>query len=113
MYDCAGIYTLSSQIKTYITENVVDEIYHPVYAHDPNHWFYLYCDEGSSGITVQDNWTPAEKYLQNSNGPCNTWENNGPAVNDSVKANAGVKKGLDIAGLRAKIQTKKPKKAKQ
>ncbi|MDE5986393.1 MAG: right-handed parallel beta-helix repeat-containing protein [Prevotella sp.] len=113
MYDCAGIYTLSSQIKTYITENVVDDIYHPIYAHDPNHWFYLYCDEGSSGITVQDNWTPAEKYLQNSNGPCNTWENNGPAVNDSVKANAGVKKGLDIAGLRAKIQIKKPKKAKQ
>lgn len=111
MYDCAGIYTLSSQIKTYITENVVDEIYHPVYAHDPHHWFYLYCDEGSSGITVQDNWTPTEKYLRNSNGPCNTWENNGPAVNDSVKVNAGIKAGLDIAGLRAKIQTKKPKKA--
>lgn len=110
MYDCAGIYTLSSQIKTYITENVVEDIYHPVYAHDPNHWFYLYCDEGSSGITMEDNWTPAEKYLRNSNGPCNTWENNGPAVNDSIRQNAGIKADLDIAGLRMKIQTKKKKK---
>ena len=110
MYDCAGIYTLSSQIKTYVTENVVEDIYHPVYAHDPNHWFYLYCDEGSSGITMQDNWCPAEKFLKNANGPCNTWENNGPQVNDSVRANAGIKSGLDIATLRQKIQTKKPKK---
>lgn len=109
MYDCAGIYTLSSQIKTYIAENVVDNIYHPIYAHDPNHWFYLYCDEGSSGITVQNNWCPAEKFLKNANGPCNTWEKNGPMVNDSVKANAGVKKDLDVTTLRAIIQTKKPK----
>lgn len=110
MYDCAGIYTLGAQPKTFVLENVVDNIYHPVYAHDPNHWFYLYCDEGSSFITVQDNWTPTEKFLKNANGPCNTWENNGPEVNDSVKANAGIKPGLDIATLRKQIQTRKPKK---
>lgn len=110
MYDCAGIYTLSAQPKTYILENVVEKIYKPIYAHDPNHWFYLYCDEGSSFITVQDNWTESEKFLRNANGPCNIWENNGPQVNDSIRENAGVKRSLDIKNLRRVLQTKKPKK---
>ncbi len=109
MYDCAGIYTLSAQPKTYILENVVEKIYSPGYAHDPNHWFYLYCDEGSAFITVQDNWTESEKFLKNANGPCNIWENNGPQVNDSVRANAGRKKDLDISNLKKTIQTRKPK----
>lgn len=110
MYDCAGIYTLGAQPKTYVTENVVDEIYHPVYAHDPNHWFYLYCDEGSSFITVQDNWTPTDKFLKNANGPGNTWENNGPMVSDTIKTNAGIKSNIDINNLKTTIQTRKPKK---
>ncbi|MFA4045498.1 right-handed parallel beta-helix repeat-containing protein [Prevotella sp. PCHR] len=91
MYDTAGIYTLGSQPHSFIEENVVRDIYSPGYAHDPNHWFYLYTDEGSSYITVRNNWTPAEKYLKNANGPGNTWENNGPAVADSIKNNAGIK----------------------
>ena len=48
MYDVAGIYTLGSQPKSYVTENCVHSIYKPGYVHDPNHWFYLYTDEGSS-----------------------------------------------------------------
>ncbi|MBR1464531.1 MAG: right-handed parallel beta-helix repeat-containing protein [Prevotella sp.] len=91
MYDTAGIYTLSCQPHTFIEENVVRDIYHPGYAHDPNHWFYLYTDEGSSYITVRNNWTPAEKFLKNANGPGNTWENNGPMVADSIRLNAGIK----------------------
>lgn len=90
MYDTAGIYTLSSQPKTSITENCVHSIYRPGYVHDPNHWFYLYTDEGSSFITVKDNWTEGEKYLQNANGPGNVWENNGPMVGDSIKVKAGL-----------------------
>lgn len=90
MYDTAGIYTLGSQPHSFIEENVVRDIYSPSYAHDPNHWFYLYTDEGSSYITVRNNWTPSEKYLKNANGPGNTWENNGPNVADSIKANAGI-----------------------
>lgn len=109
MYDVAGIYTLGAQPKTFILENVVEDIYKPGYAHDPNHWFYLYCDEGSSFITVQDNWTPSDKFLRNANGPCNIWENNGPEVNDSVRKNAGIKSGLDATKLRQQIQTRKPK----
>ena len=90
MYDTAGIYTLGAQPKSYVIENVVHSIYKPGYAHDPNHWFYLYTDEGSSFITVKDNWTEGEKFLKNANGPGNVWENNGPMVNDSIKAKAGI-----------------------
>jgi hypothetical protein len=88
-YDCAGIYTLGNQPGTVISENVVRDIAKPSYVHDPEHWFYLYTDEGSSNITVRDNWTPTEKYLQNANGLGNTWMNNGPQVSDSIKESAG------------------------
>ncbi len=90
MYDVAGIYTLGSQPKSYVTENCVHSIYKPGYVHDPNHWFYLYTDEGSSFITVRDNWTEGEKYLQNANGPGNVWENNGPTVDSVIRERAGV-----------------------
>ena len=89
MYDCAGIYTLGNQPGTLISENVVRDIAKPSYVHDPNHWFYLYTDEGSSNITLKDNWTPEEKFLKNANGPGNVWENNGPQVNEEIKRNAG------------------------
>ena len=93
MYDVAGIYTLGSQPKSYVTENCVHSIYKPGYVHDPNHWFYLYTDEGSSFITVRDNWTEGEKYLQNANGPGNVWENNGPKVDSVIRERAGVEAG--------------------
>jgi len=77
MYDTAGIYTLGAQPGTVISHNKIYGIYHPSYVHDPEHWFYLYTDEGSSGITVKDNWTESEKFLKNANGPGNIWKNNG------------------------------------
>ena len=92
LYDVAGIYTLSAQPGSVITENAVDSIYKAPYAHDPNHWFYLYTDEGSSYFTVKNNWTTADKYLQNANGPGNVWENNGPQVADSIRLKAGLEK---------------------
>lgn len=93
MYDVAGIYTLGLQPKSYVTENCVHSIYKPGYVHDPNHWFYLYTDEGSSFITVRDNWTEGEKYLQNANGPGNVWENNGPKVDSVIRERAGLEAG--------------------
>ena len=93
MYDVAGIYTLGSQPKSYVTENCVHSIYKPGYVHDPHHWFYLYTDEGSSFITVRDNWTEGEKYLQNANGPGNVWENNGPKVDSVIRERAGLETG--------------------
>lgn len=92
VYDCAGIYTLGSQPGTLITRNVVRDIARPSYVHDPEHWFYLYTDEGSSHITLKDNWTPTEKFLKNANGPGNVWLNNGPMVDPSIKAQAGIER---------------------
>jgi hypothetical protein len=90
LYDVAGIYTLSAQPGSLITENEIDSIYKAPYAHLPEHWFYLYTDEGSSGISIKNNWTPAEKYLQNANGPGNLWANNGPRVAQLVRSKAGL-----------------------
>lgn len=89
-YDCAGIYTLSPQPNSVIEENAIDSIYKAPYAHLPSHWFYLYTDEGSSYFTVQNNWTPSQKYLQNANGPGNVWTNNGPQVSADVRSRAGL-----------------------
>lgn len=94
MYDVAGIYTLGVQPKTVISENYIHDIYKPGYVHDPDHWYYLYTDEGSSFITIKNNWTEGEKFLRNVNGPGNTWENNGPMVNDSIKSNAGISRSF-------------------
>lgn len=101
MYDVAGVYTLGSQPKSYVTENCVHSIYKPSYVHDPNHWFYLYTDEGSSFITVRDNWTEGEKYLQNANGPGNVWENNGSKVDTAIRERAGLESEYkDLLNLR-------------
>jgi hypothetical protein len=90
MYDVAGIYTLSAQPGSVIAGNYIDSIYKAPYAHLPEHWFYLYTDEGTAGYTVKDNWCPAEKFLQNANGPGNVWQRNGPQVADSIKRAAGL-----------------------
>ncbi len=91
LYDTAGIYTLSAQPGSVIKENVIDSIYFNPYAHDPYHWFYLYTDEGSAYFTVKDNWVPAEKFLQNANGPNNLWTNNNAFVSETIKDNAGIR----------------------
>jgi hypothetical protein len=88
--DTAGIYTLSAQPGTVVSENSIHDIKMSPYVPDPDHWFYLYLDEGSSFITVRDNWCPAEKFLKNANGPGNHWENNGPMVSQKIKDAAGL-----------------------
>jgi hypothetical protein len=90
MADTAGIYTLSAQPWTVISDNAIHGIEMNPYVHDPEHWFYLYLDEGSSFITVTNNWCPEERFLANANGPGNLWENNGPTVPESIRRNAGL-----------------------
>lgn len=90
MSDTAGIYTLSAQPGTVVTRNAVHSVTMSPYVHDPEHWFYLYTDEGSSFMTVRDNWCPEERFLQNAIGPGNHWENNGPQVDPKIKAAAGL-----------------------
>jgi hypothetical protein len=94
MCDTAGVYTLSAQPGTVVSENYIHSIKMSPYVDRPDHWFYLYTDEGSSLITVRDNWCPAEKFLQNANGPGNVWENNGPMVSEQVKNAAGLEAGF-------------------
>lgn len=91
LYDTAGIYTLSAQPESSIEENYIYDIYQNPYPHDPYHWFYLYTDEGSSYLNVKNNWVPAEKFLQNANGPGNVWENNDAFVGESIKQKAGMR----------------------
>ncbi len=88
--DLGGIYLLSAQPGTVVAENSISNIPPSPFVPDPKHWFYLYLDEGSSGITVRDNWCPAEKFLKNANGPGNTWSNNGPQVSEKIKNAAGL-----------------------
>ncbi|HEU5396043.1 MAG TPA: right-handed parallel beta-helix repeat-containing protein [Verrucomicrobiae bacterium] len=88
--DLGGIYTLSAQPGTIVADNVVSDIEPSPWVPDPQHWFYLYADEGSSFITFRDNWCPSEKFLRNANGPGNVWTNNGPQVSAEIKAAAGL-----------------------
>jgi hypothetical protein len=88
--DLGGIYTLSAQPGTVVAENSISDIQPSPYVPDPNHWFYLYLDEGSSFITVRDNWCPSEELLKNANGPGNEWMNNGPQVSEKIKNAAGL-----------------------
>ncbi|MEX0332607.1 MAG: right-handed parallel beta-helix repeat-containing protein [Puniceicoccaceae bacterium] len=97
MYDTGGIYTLSPQPSSVISENFIHSIYRPSYVHDPNHWSYIYLDEGSSYFTVRDNWTEGLKYSTNANGPGNTWTNNGPSVSARILQRAGIRE--EFAGL--------------
>ncbi len=90
MCDTAGVYTLSAQPGTVVSENSIHSVKMSPYVDRPDHWFYLYTDEGSSFITVRDNWCEAEKFFQNANGPGNKWENNGPAVAAAIKDAAGL-----------------------
>jgi hypothetical protein len=90
MCDTSGIYILSAQPGTVVSENYIDGIKMSPHVDLPDHWFYLYLDEGSSFVTVRDNACPAEKFLKNANGPGNTWENNGPMVSDKIKRAAGL-----------------------
>lgn len=90
MGDTGGIYTLSSQPGTVIRENSIYDITMSPYVFDPDHWFYIYLDEGSSFVSVQNNWCPSEKFFSNAVGPGNQWTNNGPAVSEKIKEASGL-----------------------
>jgi hypothetical protein len=93
MYDVGGIYTLSAQPNTEISSNSIHDLGKAPYAHDPNHYQYIYFDEGSSYIRAVDNWTEKDKFFSNTPGPGNEWKNNGPAVSEEIKNAAGLEAG--------------------
>jgi hypothetical protein len=100
MADTGGIYTLSAQSGTVISENAIWDVKPGPWSHDKDHWSYVYLDEGSAFVTVRDNWCPEEKFQKNANGPGNLWNNNGPAVAEEVKTRSGLEAGFrDLSGL--------------
>lgn len=90
MYDVGGIYTLSAQPNSVISNNAIFDLVDAPYAHIPDHHQYIYHDEGSSYFRVFDNWTEKDKFFSNTPGPGNEWGENGPTVNEKIKKNAGL-----------------------
>lgn len=90
MCDLACVYTLSAQPGTVISENWLHDIELRPYVHRPEHWYYVYLDEGSSFITVRDNWYPEDRTFENDPGPDNRWLRNGPSASPEITENAGL-----------------------
>lgn len=90
MYDVGGVYTLSAQPNSVISQNRIESLEKAPYAHIPEHYQYIYYDEGSSHIRAIDNWTEKDKFFSNTPGPGNEWINNGPNVDLKIKENAGL-----------------------
>ena len=90
MYDVGGIYTLSAQPGTEISNNCIHDLEKAPYAHLPEHYQYIYLDEGSSYISITDNWTEQDRFFSNTPGPGNKWINNGPDVSDAIRQAAGL-----------------------
>lgn len=91
-YSCGGIYTLSAQPGTTITENCIYGVPSVDYAHDTTD-FRIYLDEASSYMVVKDNWTDKAKFGFNQTGLIQ-FENNGPLVSDEIKLKAGIERKI-------------------
>ncbi len=92
MYDVGGIYTLSAQPNSVISNNYIHDLEKAPYAHIPSHYQYIYLDEGSAYLTIQNNLTEKDKFFSNTPGPGNEWINNGPDVADTIRIRAGIQK---------------------
>jgi hypothetical protein len=89
-YSCGGIYTLSAQPGTIISENCIYDVPTIDYAHDSTD-FRIYLDEASSYMVVKNNWTDKAKFGFNQTGLIQ-FENNGPQVSKEIKDKAGLEK---------------------
>ncbi len=93
LYDVAGIYVLSAQPNTEISDNYIHDLEYAPYAHLKEHYQYIYLDQNSSYIRVLNNWTDKAKFNANANGYGNDWKNNGPQVDPNIKEKAGLEDG--------------------
>jgi len=87
-YSCGGLYTLSAQPGTVISENAVRDAYSIEYAHDTTD-YRIYLDEASSYIRVCDNWTDQPKFGFNQVSQID-FKNNGPQVSAEIREKAGL-----------------------
>ncbi len=90
LYDVAGIYVLSAQPNTEISNNSIHHLEKAPYAHLRDHYQYIYLDQNSAYIRVLNNWTEKAKFNANTKGPGNEWINNGPHVSEEIKNKAGL-----------------------
>ena len=93
LYDVAGIYVLSAQPNTEISDNYIHDLEYAPYAHLKEHYQYIYLDQNSSYIRVLNNWTDKAKFNANANGYGNDWQNNGPQADPGIKEKAGLEDG--------------------
>ena len=89
LYDAGGLYTLSNQPGSSMTENRLESLTDAPYATNERA-FYIYFDEATDGYRVKDNWCPEVRFDSNRPGPANVWENNGPGVSEDIKQAAGL-----------------------
>lgn len=89
LYDAGGLYTLSSQPGSGITNNRIEHLIDAPYATN-DRAFYIYLDEATDHYRIENNWCPEAKFGTNAPGEGVTWGENGPKVPDSIKQRAGL-----------------------
>ena len=91
MNDIGGVYTLSSQPNSLISENRIESLLKAPYAHLPEHVQYIYFDEGTSFMRAENNWVEKSIFFENKQaGLGNVWINNNSKVDESIKKKAGL-----------------------
>lgn len=91
MNDIGGVYTLSAQPNSLISENRIESLLKAPYAHLPEHVQYIYFDEGTSYMRAENNWVEKSIFFENPQvGLGNVWINNNSNVDESIKNKAGL-----------------------
>ncbi len=73
LYDAGGIYTLSNQPGSAISNNNIDKLGVAPYATN-DRGFYIYLDAKTDGFTIENNWCPEPKFGDNHPGPNIIWK---------------------------------------
>lgn len=73
LYDAGGIYTLSNQPESQITDNTIKALGEAPYATN-DRGFYIYLDEATDGYTISGNKCDAPKFGDNKPGPKVVWK---------------------------------------
>ena len=73
LYDAGGIYTLSNQPESQITNNTIKALGEAPYATN-DRGFYIYLDEATDGYTISGNKCDAPKFGDNKPGPKVVWK---------------------------------------
>ncbi len=89
LYDAGGLYTLSNQPGSSMTENRLEHLTDAPYATN-DRAFYIYFDEATDGYRVENNWCTETRFDSNRPGLSNVWINNGPTVAGEIKSAAGL-----------------------